>query len=369
MLGNKRKSGIGNYTRNLISNLRKIDGSNEYFLFFNEIAGRREGKFHHVKSVVNFESHPLSEIWANTCLPYKLFRKDVNVFHSPFLILPAWGTRCRLVITIYDMVVFKFPSLFPRKYSYFVKVMTTMALRRADKIIAISVSTKNDILEIFNIPEEKIEVIYGGADEVFRKIDDRDLIDSVQSKYSLDGPFILNVGTLEPRKNVARLIKAYEILQTRLTEKIKLVIAGGKGWLYDDIFKALSDSKVKDDIIILEKVEDSELPLLYNAASLFVYPALYEGFGLPVVEAMACGVPVVTSNVSSMPEIAEGAAVLVNPKNTVELADAMYETLMNGSLRDKLVKRGIERAGRFRWETTAKQTLEVYEAVEKSGKS
>ena len=212
-------------------------------------------------------------------------------------------------------------------------------------------------MDIFGVREEKVKVIYEAADEMFDAGVRDEEAKKLKSKLGID-KYILSVGTLEPRKNLMSLLQAFADVIPLLPEDIKLVIAGRKGWLYEDILKTIGD--IGGKVVVTGYVTKVELRLLYNEAEVFVYPSLYEGFGLPVIEAMACGAPVITSNTSSLPEVAGDAGITVDPCNTGALSEAILEVVKNRKLREELSGKGLQRANLFSWEITAKQTLNVY---------
>jgi len=228
----------------------------------------------------------------------------------------------------------------------------------ADQIIAISNSTKQDLIRYFQVPEEKITVTHLAADECFQPLP-FDKVQVFREKYGLDFPFILYVGTLEPRKNLPTLIKAFYYLKKKNIHH-KLVIAGGKGWKYDPIFQTISDLNLIKDIHFTGYVPKEDLPLLYNAADAFVYPSLYEGFGLPPLEAMACGCPVITSNTSSLPEVVGDAGIMINPCDYDKLAEAIDNIISDTDLKIQFSKMGQVRAAQFSWNKCAEETLKIY---------
>jgi glycosyltransferase involved in cell wall biosynthesis len=254
---------------------------------------------------------------------------------------------------------------------------TKQEAKKADKIMADSFSTKEDLVNIYKIDPAKIKVVYLGVSKDFKPIKkDNPQLKRVRKKYSLPAspsggpkPFILYFGTIEPRKNLILLIKAFEALKEKTIWKgfegdvfsdLKLVIAGAKGWLYKDIFKEVENSKYKKDIIFTGFVDDKDKPHLYNLANLFVYPSFFEGFGFPPLEAMACGVPTIVSNASSLPEIVGDGAVMIDPYNVDELAFAIRKVLEDKDLRENLIKKGLKQAKKFSWDKTAQEVLEVF---------
>jgi glycosyltransferase involved in cell wall biosynthesis len=234
--------------------------------------------------------------------------------------------------------------------------------RKADRIIAVSENTKKDLIKFYGIMPEQVKVIYLGVDKNFSFVK-KENDDGVLRRYNLKPGYILNVGTLEPRKNIVRLLEAYRLIAADLSRAPQLVIAGGKGWLSEDINKRIDSLGLKAKVILTGYVPDDDLPSLYRGAALFVYPSLYEGFGLPPLEAMASGVPVVSSNTSAIPEVVGKAGLLVDPCRTDEIARAVIMALEDVGLRDRMKNEGLKRSGRFSWENTAKKTIALYEEV------
>lgn len=278
------------------------------------------------------------------------------------------STRARLVSTVHDLS----PILFPRLHTHQNRTMFKRKMRyvqeRAQAIIAVSEHTKRDLVAHLAIPEERIHVVYNAADSRYHPIDDRDGISRVTRKYGVPGlGYILYVGTLEPRKNLVRLVEAYAVTLESCGDRTPpLVLAGGKGWLYEEIFHAVERLGLQQRVIFTGFVDDEDLPALFNGALLFAYPSLYEGFGMPALEAMACGVPVITSNASSLPEIVGQAGALVDPTDTPALTAALVDLLDNPERRAALGAAGLDRAALFSWERAARETLAVYEDADGS---
>jgi glycosyltransferase involved in cell wall biosynthesis len=248
------------------------------------------------------------------------------------------------------------------------KTLMRVSARKALKIIAISENTKKDIMDCFGIEDEKIRVIYLGVDRQFSPQPDPNEAD-VLSKYNLPSGYILNVGTLEPRKNLLRLINAYKMVASTREPVPKLVIVGWQGWRNEDLGKLVRESGLADQVVLVGYVPDDDLPTLYRNATVFVYPSLYEGFGLPPLEAMACGTPVITSNVSSIPEVVGDAGILIDPYNTTEIARAIASVLNNEELRESLRTSGLVRSRLFNWDKTARETLKLYQEVIEESKA
>jgi glycosyltransferase involved in cell wall biosynthesis len=234
------------------------------------------------------------------------------------------------------------------------------SLHRARHVLADSVSTRADLIELMQVPPDQITVIGAGVDERFKPVDEPETLARVRSHYQLPDRYVLSISTLEPRKNFTGLIAAFNLMAISSVPDLHLVIAGGKGWLYDDIFAAAEASPLQERIHFAGYVADEDLPALYSLAALFALPSHYEGFGIPVLEAMACGTPVVCADNSSLPEIAGDAALLVEATDTKALADAMHQLSIDTSLREKLIQRGYEQAGRFTWEQAARRLVKVY---------
>lgn len=345
------QAGVGTYIFNLVRHLLKVDHENQYFLYSPE-------KSFSQKIILDM----YRSLWTQIFLPLAIKKDKIDLFHSPCYFMPVFlSGRLRSIVTVHDMSSWIYPEKFNLKHRLVYSTLVPYSLKKADRIIAVSNNTKTDVSRLFKIKEEKIDVIYEAAEEVFQPIKEENLAMEIGAKYGIDGEYMLFVGTLEPRKNLFRLIRAFASLKKQ--EKIyeKLVIAGKPGWLYKDIFNLVKELKLEKEIIFTGHVVRKDLVSLYNVAKIFVYPSLYEGFGLPVLEAMACGTPVVTSNVSSLPEIAGDSAVLVNPYEIEELAGAMFSLLRNGKLRKKFSEKGLERAKLFSWDKTAIKTLEAYQ--------
>jgi glycosyltransferase involved in cell wall biosynthesis len=294
------------------------------------------------------------------------FFTGVDLFHATEHLLPRFSS-VRTVFTLHDLIFLFHPETHKPLNRWFLTLMMPRFLRAADAVIAVSECTKRDAIRFYGIPEEKITVIYEGVNPRFRPASP-EAIAAVRARYNLPEHFILYVGTIEPRKNLTALLEAFHhLLATRSLRPapcdLRLVIVGKKGWLYEGFFRRLRELGLEDRVIFTGYVPDEDLPALYSAADLFVFPSLYEGFGLPVLEAMACGVPVICSNTSSLPEVAGDAALLVDPADVRALAGAMERALTDEALRVTLRARGIEKAGRFSWEGAARKTVEVYQWV------
>lgn len=292
----------------------------------------------------------------------------VDVYFNPHFFVAPLSRDCRKVVTFHDLSFEHYPEFFSKRKRLWQKFLmnTREEAKKADKIIAVSNSTKEDLINLYGINSDKIEVIHSGVAERFKPLSKQSTTASltlqerlslIKKKYNLPEKFILYFGTIEPRKNIVGVIKAFELL--RKDKSLKLVIAGAKGWLERDIFKTAKNSKYSRDIFFTGFVEDEDKPELYNLAELFVYPSFFEGFGFPPLEAMACGLPVIVSCNSSLPEVVGKAALMIDPANIDELACAMEAALNDSKLRKKLTLAGIEQAKKFSWQKCAEKTLAV----------
>lgn len=351
-----QKVGFGFYVENLVQALQKIDHKNEYVLMA-PAPTALERDF----------STPQRLIWDQIQLPWRARQAKVDILHQPCFSAPLFYSG-KVVVTVHDIISRKFPQNIPFFSRQFFGRWMPFSNRRADKIIAISQHTKKDIIEVLHIPEEKIEVIYLAASDKFQPIKDQFALEEVKKKYGLSGPFILHVGTLEPRKNLAFLITAFARALRLGPIKEQLVITGRQGWYYEGLFKLVKDLKLSRKVVFTGYVEEDDLPRLYNAASLFVFPSLYEGFGLPPLEALACGTPVISSNTSSMPEVIGRAGILLPPEDLEAWRRQIYRVLTNKSLRQTMAEQGFSQAKKFSWETTALQTIKIYEQVKRTPK-
>jgi glycosyltransferase involved in cell wall biosynthesis len=301
-------------------------------------------------------------IWGRSnFLPIERFLGPVDLYHgTSFVMPPLQGAKG--VMTIYDLSFMLFPTFHTRETQAFSKSVRRFA-ERADCIIAISEQTKQDIVRLLNIPENKVRVTLLAADTRYRVIDDTRRVASVAADYGIDREYILYTGTLEPRKNIPAIIRAFQSIKRELNIPHRLVLAGKKGWLYDDIFAEVRALDLEQEVIFTGYVPDEDLPFLYNGADLFVYPSFYEGFGLPPLEAMACGCPVVSSNTSSLPEVVGTAGIMVDPRKPEELATAMARVLGDSELARDMRRRGVERAAIFNWDRCVQETLSIYRDV------
>jgi glycosyltransferase involved in cell wall biosynthesis len=304
---------------------------------------------------------PNRSLWVQLVLPRIVAGLKPQICHFTNSIAPL-SLSCPFAVTLYDMSLFLFPKLQPRKSLWLVRSILPAVARKAAAVITVSHSAKQDIIQVLNLPPEKVHVVHGAAAEAFHRIDDSEVLESVRRKYSIDGPFILAVSTLEPRKNLSRLVAAFCNLRRRGRHE-QLVLVGQFGWRFGPLLRQIEASGYRDAIRLLNYVPSKDLPAIYNLARAVALPSLYEGFGLPIVEAMACGIPVLTSRRSAMAEVGEGAALLVDPLQKEGIEEGLYRLLTDESLREELSAAGLKRALRFSWDRAAEDTLAVYEKI------
>ena len=354
-------AGIGQYTVRLAEALAAIDTENTYVI----LQSRKDTTPLVDNAVVRRRSmltppHHRFEQWT---LPLELHALGLDLLHSPDFI-PPFRRPCRSVITVHDLAFLRFPGLMTgESQNYYSQI--NHAVRSANHIIAVSESTKRDLVSLVGADERKITCVYEAAGPQFRPAGAA-AITSVRQRYGLMGDYLLFVSTIEPRKNIPFLLQAYARMRETWpqgSEPPRLVLAGHKGWLYESIFAMRDELHLGDAVLCTGGVAVEDLPALYSGARAFVLPSLYEGFGLPVLEAMSCGAPVITSNTSSLPEVAGDAAILVSPQDLYGLAAAMQRLSLDEGLRMQMSVRGAAQAARFSWERAARETLAVYRAA------
>lgn len=357
---NYRSAGINNYIQSLLVNLEMPPGL-ELHVFSPERRAKDETKngdrvWHRAGTALK---RPIARvIWEQTVLPAWCRALGIKALHSPANVCPLVMSASSFV-TVHDLSFELFPKMFNRTNSLYLRTFTRLALKRAGLVLAVSESAKRDIVLLYGIPEERIQVVYNGLDRRFRPLP-ADLIQDFKSRKGLPDAFYYYHGTLEPRKNVGGLIRAYAQLPASLRRKMPLIISGGLGWMYEPVLQL--GRSLPDDIRFVGYVDDEELPLWYNAATVFVFPSLYEGFGFPPLEAMACGLPTIVSNRGSLPEIVANGAVIADPVNTELLASEMAKLAESKNV-DEMRDRGVRRAAEFDWRRTARQVERVYADV------
>ena len=364
-------AGIGRYTRELLRALAALDPHSAYRLFY----AARAPAYPLPKLPANFHVRrlPVHDIWlariwqrARAPIPVTWVTGPLDVFHSPDFVLPPPGRGTRTLVTVHDLSFVRDPASAAPGLRRYLETVVPRSVARADHVIAVSQATRSDLIELYHTPPEKISVVYEGVGAEFRPAADTT---AVRARYGLgQAPFVLAVGTLQPRKNYERLIRAFASAFPAPAEA-RLVIAGGRGWLYDSIFETVRAVGLAERVLFPGFVPDLDLPALYTAARVLAYPSLYEGFGLPMLEAMACGTPVVASTAACLPEVAGGAALLVPPTDVEALAQALQRAFSDETERGALAARGRARAAQFRWEAAAQQVLGLYHRLLSTARS
>ena len=355
--------GIGRYTRELVRALAALDPTTDYRLF---AAGYQPATLP-ASPGQNFTWHSsrldtewLARLWHRAQLPLRIERwvGKIDLLHAPDFTLPPVRKGTRTILTVHDLSFVRAPETATPGLRAYLNQVVPRSVARADHILADSEATRQDLIDLYDTDPAKISVLYSGVEARFRPIADVERLQAVREKYGIgNGPYLFSVGTVQPRKNYARLAEALHRLNR---PDLKLVIAGGKGWLNDDLYRTVQTLGMEEQVRFLGFADDADLPALYNGAEVFAYPALYEGFGLPPLEAMACGTPVVTSNVSSLPEVVGEAGLVVEPTDVEALAFALARALDDDELRGTLRERGLARARLFTWERAAAQLLDHY---------
>ena len=354
--------GIGTYIRNLLRHLARLDHDTDYVLLC-----RGEDQQPLTELGPNFRA--VVEKSANYSLseqlniPRALRREKVTLFHAPHYILPPL-VSCRSVVTIHDCIHLMFPQYLPNRFAFaYARTSMALAARRATRIMTVSESSKRDIMRFFGTPSEKIDVIYNAYDLRFAAEPRAEDVERVRERFQLHDEFVLYAGNVKPHKNLERLIEAFHVLRTSGFDQLKLVLIGDEISKYTALRRAVHQHQLHKYVRFLGYMPETTLAVMYRLAGVFVFPSLYEGFGLPPLEAMASGTPVVTSNVSSLPEVAGDAAVLVDPYHPEAIADGIRRVLTDPQLRAELKLKGLARARQFSWETSARRVRDIYREV------
>ena len=363
--------GVGTYIRNVVRTLGRLDSQNDYILL------GTPGRIHDMGSLPANFSHiecPENDYSPSSYFDFHRALKHVgaNVLHVPHLFWIPQGIPCPYVVTVHDLLDYLYRSNSASAIKRFAHFhFTKRVLNRASRIFAVSKFSKADTVRLFGVPEQKIEVIYNAIDDRFRQghatAADKLMI---AERYQVNYPFILYAGRISPHKNVVRIIEAFSLLKSELAKDdaypdLKLIIIGDEVSRHPDLRRAVVKGRVQQDVRFLGFVPIDVLRIFYDAAKVFLFPSLYEGFGLPPLEAMSHGTPVITSNTSSLPEVVGNAAVLVNPENVFEIQRALQRVLLDQPLREKLKIRGAERAKTFSWENSVARMLQVFQEVAK----
>lgn len=360
--------GNESYAVNLICALAEIDRSNEYTLYVTkpEATKRFEGRWPNFSVRTTLPHTPLIRIPLT--LSAELRKNPVDVLHVQFTAPPF--CPCPVVVSIHDLSFEHLPHTFKRRSRTQLRLTVRHSARRAARVLTLSQHTRDDIIRTYGISPESITAIPPAAPSHFGPVENDKELQRVRHTYGIQGDYVLSVGSIQPRKNLARLVRAYAALRKRgYSENFpKLVLVGKCAWLYDETLRALQETGLKDSVVLTGYVPESDLPALYSGATCFVYPSYFEGFGLPPLEAMKCGAPVIVANSTSLPEVIGDAGLKVDPSSTDSIAAAMDQLLSDPVLRNELRSKGLAQAGRFDWNETARRTLEVYEQVAQRSK-
>lgn len=361
-----RLGGNESYAVNLIEALAQIDEVNDYTLYVTttEARDRFHQRWPNFKVRSTLPHTPLIRIPLT--LSAELRKHPVDVLHVQFTAPPF--CPCPVVVSIHDLSFEHLPHTFHRRSRTQLRLTVRHSAKRAAKILTLSEHTRRDVIETYGIAPERITAIPLAAPRHFSPVEDNRELQRVRHNYGIDGPYILSVGSIQPRKNLARLINAYASLRGKYAEAElpKLVLVGKRAWLYDETMRALTQTGLKESVILTGYVPETDLPALYSSALCFVYPSYFEGFGLPPLEAMKCGAPVIVGNQTSLPEVVGDAALTVDPYDVSSIAAAIERLVKDSDLRRELSVKGRSRAETFDWRETARRTLQIYEQVGKT---
>jgi glycosyltransferase involved in cell wall biosynthesis len=354
------QAGITQYTLNLIRTLAAIDQQDEYLVFQRRPDQRvivSQPNFRRV-SLWSPTHHPLEQYLLGIEL---LFQRKIDVVHFTDFIPPFYYSG-PTVITVHDLAFLLYPHYLTRGSARYYGLIDR-AVRHATHIIAVSEATKRDLVRLTGAPEKKITVIYEAAEPIYYPIHDQAVLTRIHEKYHLPEQFVLYVGTIEPRKNLPTLIRAFRALIDQYRAEADLAIVGKQGWLYDDVYGLVDELGLKDRVHFMGRVPTADLPHLYNASQMLVLPSYYEGFGLPPLEAMACGVPVIVSDTPALAEVVADAGLRVATEDDEGFTVAMWRLLTDDTLRADMIEKGLKRSESFAWKRAAQATLEVYQRV------
>jgi glycosyltransferase involved in cell wall biosynthesis len=357
-----RDYGIGTYIRNLLRHLARLDDKTDYIVLC-----RAEDQAFAAELGENFRAVPERSrgysIREQIAVPLDLRREKVDLFHAPHYVLPPL-TPCRSVVTIHDCIHLRFPQYLPSRLGYaYARTSMWFATHRSARVLTVSEASKRDILRYFHVPPSKITVIYNAIDERFSEEPPADEVMRVRERYQLNDPFILYAGNIKPHKNLERLIEAFHTIRRGELEHVKLLIIGDEISKYAALRRTVHRYKLHKHVRFFGFVPDATLAILYRLARVFVFPSLYEGFGLPPLEAMASGTPVITSNVSSLPEVVGDAAMLIDPYQPDAIAGAIRRVMLDDRLRDDMRERGLARVREFSWARSIRRVREIYDEV------
>jgi glycosyltransferase involved in cell wall biosynthesis len=356
------RAGIGQYILRLVEALAALSPEDDNFVL---LQSRKDQS-----TIIYSNGFSRKSLWTPShnrfeqpALSFEVSRLKLDLLHSPDFI-PPFKRNYKSVITIHDLAFLLYPHFLTKESArYYGQI--DQAWRKTDHIIAVSEATKQDSIKMLGVPEKKISVIHEAANPIYQPMPKDEAWQRVLKKYKLDKDFILFVSTIEPRKNLPTLLQAYRELRDKYKRDELLVLAGSKGWLWEEVYETVSRLNLEEYVAFLGRVPSADLLFLYNAAHLLVHPSFYEGFGLTPLEAMTCGTPVIVSNTAALPEVVGDAGLMINPHDIEGLTVAMWRVLTEEDLRQDLIAKGLKRAENFSWLNTAERTLEVYHKVGK----
>lgn len=356
-----RGTGIGTYTYQLISNLNKVDSKNNYSIFLPEGSALNLGDNFSVESVKAMSNN---NFWEEVQVP-NIFNSDTtDLYHVPQNgVGLSSKINCPTVITLHDIIPLKMPETVSDRYLKIFNEKLPEIISNCSGIITVSEFSKKDISKEFGFPESKILVTHLAAEEIYKPLNKRNCKRILESEYGIKDKFILYVGGFSPRKNIIGLIESFSLLNNEIKNNLKLIITGKKGLSYDIYKKRAEDLKISDSVIFTDFIPLEKLPIFYNASQLLVYPSFYEGFGLPPLEAMACGTPVISSNITSLPEVCNNSALLVNPYDVIELSISIEKVINDNVLRENMINSGFITSSSFSWKKTALKTIHSYKKI------
>ena len=360
-------AGIGRYTRELVRSLIEHDSNYEYRL----ISARTTTNISDDDPIRGAENATLRTLWLNDRWLYRLWHRfhvplraewltgKIDLYHSPDYVLPPLNSSLPAVLTVHDLSFVHHPEAFEQPLLRFLNNAVPRSIKRATHVLADSAASKEDLQKVWNIPEAKISVVYSGVSPHFHPVIGKKALQDTLQKYNLvDKPYVLSVGTLQPRKNYEMLVRAFRPVSEETPHT--LVIVGGKGWMYDQIQVEVNRLGLSNRVQLLGFANDADLPALYSGAALFVFPSLYEGFGLPLLEAMACGVPVISSDASSLPEVTGEASIMLSPDDQEGWSREIIDLLEDPDRRTEMVAAGFLQARRFSWQESAENVIKIY---------
>lgn len=356
-----RGTGIGTYTYQLINSISKVDNFNDYLVFLPENSALDLSDNFNIELVRATSS---SNFWDEVRVPNIIEDNNLDLYHVPQNGVGLYtNINCHKAITLHDIIPLRMPETVSDRYLYIFNNELPKIIDNCDGILTVSEFSKQDIAKEFNFPKNKIFVSHLAAEDIYRPLDKCQCKKIIEKKYNIKDDFILYVGGFSPRKNISGLIEAFSLLSKEIRKNLKLVITGKKGISYSIYKKRAIDLHIENEVIFTDFIPLEELPIFYNASKLLAYPSFYEGFGLPPLEAMACGTPVISSNVTSLSEVCHESALLINPYNIDELKNSIEVVLKDNLLRNSMIEKGLMQSLKYSWNITAKSTIQAYESI------